>query len=32
VTGVVVAAIVTLLAFALAVRRLEAVELRGDTA
>jgi ABC-2 type transport system permease protein len=30
--GVVVAAIVTLLAFALAVRRLEAVELRGDTA
>jgi len=30
--GVVVAAIITLLAFALAVRRLEAVELRGDTA
>jgi ABC-2 type transport system permease protein len=30
--GVAVAAIVTLLAFALAVRRLEAVELRGDTA
>lgn len=29
--GVVVAAIVTVLAFALAVRRLEAVELRGDT-